>query len=170
MKRRRVGAIIAAAVAMLVSCARSDIQDFTVYIWKRRTIEWRGLRVAVDSNYVVGKRDGGVIVMRYSDAPPGWFRRLRFEWFPDGDRRFESLERNCADAVPDCSIYRHVPDSAVMRCLRIGSSGEAIEAFIFHCSKEGTGVTAKFACLDGECVELLQVAHSAFATFSPPSK
>jgi hypothetical protein len=133
----------------------------------RREMDWHGLHIHVDSNFVLDPNDSTVAAREVLPSPLLLGLYVMFEVTGDsGAMRFTRARDHCAATSDRCIVEEPVPAGGRGVCLKyLGNPAKAsFGDFEALKCRLPSGVEARFACLKPDCVKFEKVVNDAFAS------
>jgi hypothetical protein len=133
----------------------------------RRQIDWRGLRIRVDSQFVLELKSNAVYAHRLQSGILLLGPAIVFVDHGDSTgKSFAQQLKWCSGASDRCSVRRPVLASGHGVCLQYRGTPTKVwsgDIEVWRCRLPG-GIEARFGCSVAECPQYQKVVDDAFAT------
>ena len=145
-------------------------RDAYLMAYGPRQLDWRGLHIRVDSQFVLVAQGNHVLARRVVYMPPMLGPGVTCVDIQDTARAgFARALAKCASEADRCVVHRAYPPAGQSVCLQYlehsaNTAGEDLE--VWRC-RLPTGIEARYAGSVQACAEYDAIVRSAFATAQP---
>jgi len=142
-------------------------RDAYLILRGRREMDWHGVHIHVDSNFVLDPKDSTVTAREIVPHVPMLGNFVIFKVTGDsGSVRFARLRARCASMSDRCIVKGAVPAASGEVCLKfLGNPSKAYFGdFEFLICRLPIGIEARFGCSKPDCEKFEKITEDAFAS------